>query len=66
MIQGIFPKDLFDAVDKFYEESKSIENMDVSRFHKDVFYKKSEIDIITVKNKALAEKLRKETLEFFR
>jgi len=65
VIQAIYPKELIDDLDKFFDETKNVEEMDIASFQKDIFYKKSDIHIITVKNKPLADKLRKETLGFY-
>lgn len=65
IIQAIYPKDIFDALDNFYMESNNLGALDVIKLQGDVFYKKTDIHIITIKDKALADNLRKENLAFF-
>jgi hypothetical protein len=66
VIQAIFSKDLIKDMGRLYDSAMAIKDMDFSKLHKEVFFKKSDIHILTVKNKPLADKLRKETLEFFK
>jgi hypothetical protein len=65
VIQAMMPKELIEELQKFYEGTDSITKMDVARLQLDIFYKKVGIHVITVKNKDLADSLRRETLEFF-
>jgi len=65
VIQIIYPSELISFLDKFFKETKTIEEMDIIKIQKDIYYKKMPIPVITVKNRTLADELRKETLSFF-
>lgn len=66
VIQAMFPKELIEGLHKFYDSANTVDKIDVAKLQLDIFYKKAGIHIIAVKNKVLADKLRKETLEFFK
>lgn len=66
VVQIIYPNELINALNIFFEETKSLEEMDIIKSQRDIFYKKMHIPVITVKNKMLADDLKKETLGYFK
>jgi len=66
IVQAIYPRKLIQDIHRFYDETTKVEEIDIGKSQRDVFYKKADIHVITVKNKDLADSIRKETLELFR
>lgn len=66
VIQAMYPETLIKDLGKCYDEPKQVEDVDIEKLQREIFYRKEDIHIITVKNKILADNLRKETFKFFK
>jgi hypothetical protein len=51
LFQAIYPQELLDAMEDIYNNTKTIDEMDVERFQREIFYKKSEIVVLTAVNR---------------
>lgn len=65
VVQIIYPPELLAALDDYFKQTASFETMDAIKFQQDIFYRKTRIPLITVKNKALADSIRDDTLLLF-
>lgn len=65
-IQVFYPPEIARLVDKAYNETKNVSDLDVDYLFKQVFEKKARIPVIILKNADLAEQLRKQTKDYFK
>lgn len=66
VIQARFSKDQIKGLQAFYEHAMTINDMDFSKLHKEIFFKESDIHVLTVKNKPLADRIRSEVMDLFK
>lgn len=66
VIEVFYPTEIKKELDKFYENVKKIEDLDVQYIFENIFKKKAEISVIIHKNGTLAEQLKEQTTNYFR
>lgn len=58
-----YPIEFRRAIDRVYEKTASMKDFDVDAFYKAVFMKKAKVPVTITRNQALADQLKKETIE---
>lgn len=65
VLQAFYPKEIMKEIDKFFEKTKSIQDIDVKYLFDNIFLKKTKIPIVVNRNPELAEQLRRQMLKHF-
>ena len=66
VIEVFYSQEIKKELDKFYEETKSIDDLDIKHLFENVFQKKTKINVVIHQNKELAEQLKGQTLSYFK
>jgi hypothetical protein len=59
IVQVFYPKEIREELDKVYNSTKDISELDLDNFFKTVFEKKTKIPVLISRNKAVADELMK-------
>ena len=65
VVEVFYPADIKQELDKFYNETDSISDIDTTHVFDNIFQKKTKINIVVHKNQVLADQLKEQTLEYF-
>jgi hypothetical protein len=66
VIQVFLSEDVKSKLDYYSQKAKSIDDINLVKFAREVFEKKTEIKVVINKDKKLAEQIKKETMSHFK
>ena len=59
------PDEFWKEFDKFFDEAQHVSNIDLVRFHNEIYYKERKIQLIIYRNKDIAEQIKKNIMRHF-
>lgn len=66
VMQAFFPPSFIKEFDKIYQETKSVESIEVKKYFEKIVTQKQNIHVLITKNAELADLFRKEVLSYFK